>query len=249
MSGNILCEFYCLGLHKRLNSSRHHVNWLASKSDSVSQGKVQSQKLPILCRSDPLCFLSWVSVVSHVFRSISFMWGIVGLKYEFWPFWGSNKSGTHLEFKWGPCGFGFSSMRRWSLDIYMSKTNVGWMRNWCSKMVPYKGCCVDKEHTILLVPHRKLRRSFKSIYNALLTFGLGPQGVPSFVEGRGPRLRPIGFLHTRALPPPSDRPCCAELSRVVGAGAGAGASTKGKYFFLDPVTFSYYENLLEFLHK
>ncbi|GMP40822.1 hypothetical protein CsSME_00011127 [Camellia sinensis var. sinensis] len=28
--------FYCLGLHKRLNSSRHHVHWLASKSDSIS---------------------------------------------------------------------------------------------------------------------------------------------------------------------------------------------------------------------
>jgi hypothetical protein len=43
-----LCEFYCLDIHKRLNGSRHHVHRLASISDSVSQRKVQSQKLPLL---------------------------------------------------------------------------------------------------------------------------------------------------------------------------------------------------------
>ena len=45
---DILCEIYCLGLHKRLNNSRHRVHWLASKSDRLSLGKVQSRKLPIL---------------------------------------------------------------------------------------------------------------------------------------------------------------------------------------------------------
>ena len=47
MSEKELCEFYCLGIHKRLNSSRHHVHWLASISDSLSQRKVQSQKPPL----------------------------------------------------------------------------------------------------------------------------------------------------------------------------------------------------------
>ena len=47
VSGKELCEFYCLGLHKRLNSSRHRVHWLASKSDSLSQRNVQSHTLPI----------------------------------------------------------------------------------------------------------------------------------------------------------------------------------------------------------
>ena len=37
-----LCEFYFLGIHKWLNNSRHHVHWLASISDSLSQRKVQS---------------------------------------------------------------------------------------------------------------------------------------------------------------------------------------------------------------
>ena len=67
MSGNILCEFYCLGLHKRLNSSRHHIHWLASKSDSVSQGKVQSQKLPILCRILPILVLSVIRSCCCIF--------------------------------------------------------------------------------------------------------------------------------------------------------------------------------------
>ena len=127
------------------------------------------------------------------------------------------------------------------------------MRNWCSKMVPYKGCCVDKEHTILLVPHRKLRRSFKSIYS-LLTFGFGPQGVPSFVEGRGPRPMWVyphvltrTHTHTRARAAaairPAGRPCRAEPSRVVvvgvgvGVGPSPGVSTKRKILLFGPRNF------------
>ena len=34
-------------------------HWSASKPDRLSQGKVQGQKLPILCRNYPL-FLSWI---------------------------------------------------------------------------------------------------------------------------------------------------------------------------------------------
>ena len=71
---DILCEIYCLGLHKRLNNSMHRVHWLASKSDRLSLGKVQGRKLPILiqdifdlysfdkstycCISDDIKFLS-----------------------------------------------------------------------------------------------------------------------------------------------------------------------------------------------
>ena len=43
-----LCEFYCLGIHKRLISSRHHVHWLASIFDCLLQRKVQNQKLLLL---------------------------------------------------------------------------------------------------------------------------------------------------------------------------------------------------------
>ena len=41
-----LCEFYCLGIHKRLTVQKHRDHWLASISDSLSQRKVQSQKPP-----------------------------------------------------------------------------------------------------------------------------------------------------------------------------------------------------------
>ena len=40
-------NFYYLDIHKRLDSSRHHVHWITSKPDSRSQGKVQSQKSSI----------------------------------------------------------------------------------------------------------------------------------------------------------------------------------------------------------
>ena len=36
MFENELCEFYYFGTHKRLNSPRHYVYWLASISDSPS---------------------------------------------------------------------------------------------------------------------------------------------------------------------------------------------------------------------
>ena len=45
MSEKELFEFYCLVIHKQLNSSRHHVHWLTSIFDSLSQRKVQSHKL------------------------------------------------------------------------------------------------------------------------------------------------------------------------------------------------------------
>lgn len=50
VSAKILCEYFCLDLHKWLNSSRHHVHWLTSKSHSFVLRKVQSQNLPILLR-------------------------------------------------------------------------------------------------------------------------------------------------------------------------------------------------------
>ena len=40
MFKNELCEFYCLGIHKRLTVQKHHVHWLASISNSLSQKKV-----------------------------------------------------------------------------------------------------------------------------------------------------------------------------------------------------------------
>ena len=48
MSEKELCEFYCLGIHKRLNSSRHHVHWLASisnKSFTKESSKPQATSL------------------------------------------------------------------------------------------------------------------------------------------------------------------------------------------------------------
>ena len=83
-----------------------------------------------------------------------------------------------------------------------------------------------KNTQIPLVPHRKLRRSFKSIYNVLLCYGFGPQGVPSFVEGGGPRPMWVythvltrahthTHAHAAAAVRPTDRPCRAESSRVV----------------------------------
>ena len=48
VSKDILCEIYCLGLHKRLNNSRHHVHWLASKSDRLSLGNSSRPKATYL---------------------------------------------------------------------------------------------------------------------------------------------------------------------------------------------------------
>ena len=45
MSEKKQCEFYCLGIYKWLNSSKHLVHCLANISDSLSQRKVQSHKL------------------------------------------------------------------------------------------------------------------------------------------------------------------------------------------------------------
>ena len=43
MSKKELCEFYCLGIHRWLTIQKHHVHWLASISDSLSQRKVQAK--------------------------------------------------------------------------------------------------------------------------------------------------------------------------------------------------------------
>ncbi len=47
VSRNELYEFYCLGLYKQLNSSKHHVHRLANKLDSPLQKNVLNHKLPI----------------------------------------------------------------------------------------------------------------------------------------------------------------------------------------------------------
>mgnify|MGYP003703482117 CR=1 FL=1 len=117
MSGDILCEFYCLGLHKRLNSSRHHVHWLASKSDSVSQGKVQSQKLPILCRIFSFSVLSVIRSCCCIFSpSNSFhvgdCWIMVLYRHNFKPILG----GHQTSFGVGP--------KRWRRNV---KTIYEWM--------------------------------------------------------------------------------------------------------------------------
>ena len=77
---DILCEIYCLGLHKRLNNSRHRVHWLGSKFDRLTLGKVQDRKLPILMQDIfDLYSFDKVCILLH-FRchQIPFMWGIVG---------------------------------------------------------------------------------------------------------------------------------------------------------------------------
>ena len=47
MLGKRLCEVYSIWFVKQLNSSRHQVQYLAYKSDGLSLGKVQGQKIPI----------------------------------------------------------------------------------------------------------------------------------------------------------------------------------------------------------
>ena len=80
MSGMILCVDYCLGLHKQLNSSRHRVHWLASKSDSYSQGEVQSQKLPnpmreiSYCNSQNICICTFASFLFANFIHVGDCW-------------------------------------------------------------------------------------------------------------------------------------------------------------------------------
>ena len=80
VSEDILCEIYCFGLHKRLNNSRHRVHWLASKSDRLSLGKVQSRKLPILMQDifDLYSFVKVYILLHFHCHQIPFMWGIVG---------------------------------------------------------------------------------------------------------------------------------------------------------------------------
>ena len=77
---DILCEIYCLGLHKRLNNSRHRVHWLTSKSDRLSLGKVQGRKLPILMQDifDLYSFVKVCILLHFRCHQIPFMWGIVG---------------------------------------------------------------------------------------------------------------------------------------------------------------------------
>jgi hypothetical protein len=43
-----LCKWYCLGLHKKMNSSRHYVHYLVSKFNNILLRKVQSLKLHLL---------------------------------------------------------------------------------------------------------------------------------------------------------------------------------------------------------
>ena len=48
MLGKRRCEVYSIRFIKQLNSSRHHVHYLADKFGGLSLGKVQGEKLPIL---------------------------------------------------------------------------------------------------------------------------------------------------------------------------------------------------------
>ena len=81
VSGDILCEFYYLGLHKRLNSSKHHVHQLARKSDRLSLGKVQNQKLPILMQYISLMYSLFVSMLLRV---LSVNFNHVGDCWKIW---------------------------------------------------------------------------------------------------------------------------------------------------------------------
>ena len=48
MLGKRLCEVYLILFIKQLNSARHHhVHYSVDKSDGISLGKVQGQKVPI----------------------------------------------------------------------------------------------------------------------------------------------------------------------------------------------------------
>ena len=49
------------------------------------------------------------------------------------PFWSTYLSGTHLTDKSGLAGFLFSVRSSIRSVIYLSKTVLRWMRNWCSK--------------------------------------------------------------------------------------------------------------------
>lgn len=100
---DILCEIYCLGLHKRLNNSRHRVHWLASKSDRLSLGKVQGRKLPILMQDifdlysfvkSAYCCIS-VVIKFHSCGGLLEMVGKFWVKPEFFLKFG-------LFFRWAP---------------------------------------------------------------------------------------------------------------------------------------------------
>ena len=133
MSGDILCEFYCLGLHKWLNSSRHHVHWLASKSDSVSQGKVQSQKLPILCRIFSISVLSVIRSCCCIFSPSNSIhvgdcwkkWFYIGILFS--PIWVDPKR----LLGWVRRDDVFLTawqVTRWRRNV---KTIYEWMGSWC----------------------------------------------------------------------------------------------------------------------
>jgi len=88
-------------LHKRQNSSRLHVHWSASKPDRLSQGKVQSQKLPISMQelSVELSLSIRVIVVSHR-CSVNFIHvGDCWIKMRFWPCLGRLMSETCFAVK------------------------------------------------------------------------------------------------------------------------------------------------------
>ena len=80
----ILCKICCRGLHKRLNNSRHRVDWLASKSDRLSLEKVHGRKLPILMQDifDLYSFVKVCILLHFRCHQIPFMWGIVGNGWE-----------------------------------------------------------------------------------------------------------------------------------------------------------------------
>ena len=72
MSEKKLCEFYCLGIYKWLNSLRHLVHWLANISDDFHKGKFKatsyffrysnfSSTLSVSTSSFALCFINFYS--------------------------------------------------------------------------------------------------------------------------------------------------------------------------------------------
>ena len=88
MFENILCEFYCLGLHKRLNSSRHHVHCLASKSDSAHKGRFKAKSYLSFAEYYQFMYSLYLDhVVAFSLRQIPFLWRIVGKLVYIYLFW------------------------------------------------------------------------------------------------------------------------------------------------------------------
>ena len=141
---DILCEIYCLGLHKRLNNSRHRVHWLASKSDRLSLGKVQGRKLPILMQDifDLYSFVKsaycCISVVIK-FHSCGGLLEMVNFSSSLVYFLG----GPRVSIYSGQSGNAFYAALWFTWYIWLLKTITEWMGNWSQSVLHGNGVLVE----------------------------------------------------------------------------------------------------------